>query len=332
MKNYKILNRDNLLRNLHKFKGKEVCAMVKSDAYGHGQKEIVSILNDQVDYFGVVSVEEGKILRKYTDKPVLVASKTFDYKSCKRFSLEFMVDDLDDLQKCVKEDVKDFCHLKINCGMNRFGVKSDLNAKFINDFLQENNINLKSIYTHFPDTTNFDKTVKSYQNFLKISAEISQDTKICFGGSGLINYPFQYDMLRVGIGLYGYGRSDLLPVMQIKSYVLKVFFAKKGEFIGYGRKYKVKKDGFFAIIPVGYGDGLRRNLSGKFVVEIDGKIYKSVGNICMDAFFVRIDASIKVGMSVVVMSDAQYLAEKSGTISYEILTGFSSFRGETKIV
>ena len=83
---------------------------------------------------------------------------------------------------------------------------------------------------------------------------------------------------------------------------------------------------------MGYGDGLRRNMSGKFEVFINGKKRKTTGNICMDAFFVEVDESVSIGDEVVVMADAEYMAKKSETISYEILTGFSNFRGKTKIV
>ena len=163
-------------------------------------------------------------------------------------------------------------------------------------------------------------------------ANITQKCPICFGGSGIFDYDFNFDILRLGIGLYGYGNKNLKPVMSIKSYVCKIFYAKKGEFVGYGKKYRVAKDGFFAVVPVGYGDGLRRNLSGKFCVKIGGKIFRAVGNICMDAFFVKIDETVRVGDEVEIMENAQNFAKKCGTISYEILTGFSNFRGKTIVL
>jgi alanine racemase len=132
--------------------------------------------------------------------------------------------------------------------------------------------------------------------------------------------------------MYGYGRAGLLPIMRIESFVEKIFYASAGEHIGYGTKFEVKRDGFYAIVPVGYGDGLRRNLSGKFYVSINGIKYKSVGNICMDAFFVKVDKNVKVGDKVVVMENAEQFAKKINTISYEILTGFSNFRGKTEII
>ncbi|MGN1200840.1 MAG: alanine racemase [Candidatus Caccovivens sp.] len=331
MENIKFINSVNLFANLRKYSNKKICAMVKSNAYGHGLVEMVSLLENHVDYFGVVNVDEAVAVRKRTGKPVLVCSKVQDFKKCKKYQLDVMVDDENDLRVCHQLGIEGV-HLKINSGMNRFGVKGFMNTKLINDFIEENHIALRSISTHFSDTANRRKTIKQYQKFLELQSEISQNVPFCFGGSGVMNYPFKFDIIRVGIGMYGYGDKSALPVMSINSYVEKVFYAKKGEFIGYGKKYRVKHEGFFAVVPVGYGDGLRRNLSGKFYVRINGFEYESVGNICMDAFFIKIDPSVKEGDVVEVLWDAEELAQKSKTISYEILTGFSEFRGKTQII
>ena len=105
---------------------------------------------------------------------------------------------------------------------------------------------------------------------------------------------------------------------------------KAGEYVGYGHNFYAESDGKFAVVPVGYGDGLSRRLSGKICVEIIGKKYPIIGSICMDAFFVKNDEKVKVGDSVIVMQDAEVFAKKLGTISYEVLTGFSNFRGKIK--
>ncbi len=332
MKNIKLLSKENLLQNLNHFKHKKVCAMVKSNAYGHGLREIVRLIENDVDYFGVAHIEEGVEVRKISEKPILVCSKIFDFKKCKRHNLEVMVEDEVDIQNCLNCGLKDAMHLKINCGMNRFGIENTLQSRILNDLLEEKQINLKSIYTHFHCLENKKQTFCDYKKFQMLRAEILQNATICFGGSGVVNYPFEFDMLRLGIGLYGYGQKDLKPVMKILSYVCKIFYAKRGEYIGYGKKYKVKNGGYFAIVPVGYGDGLRRNLSGNFKVLIDGKKYECVANICMDAFFVKVDQNVKVGDKVVCMFDANYMAKKTDTIPYEILTGFSNLRGDTLIL
>lgn len=329
MKNLKIISRDNLMHNIKCFEGKKICAMVKCNAYGHGMKEIVTQIQPFVESFGVVSVDEAHFVRKFTEKPILVCSKIHDFRACKKFGLDIMVEDELDLRKAVKCGLENNLNLKINCGMNRFGAKSVISLRQFDDFLRENDIKLKSIYTHFPCTENRARTKNNYQKFLELRNQISQKAPICFGGSGIFDYDFDFDILRLGIGLYGYGDKFLKPVMSVCSYVNKIFFAKKGEFVGYGKKYRVGSEGFFAVVPIGYGDGLRRALGGNFCVKIGGKKYRAVGNICMDAFFVKIDEKVKIGDRVEVMWNAQEFAKKCGTISYEILTGFSNLRGKT---
>ncbi len=334
MNNYKIINSSNILENLEHYRSKKICAMVKSNAYGHGIAQIVEILEQKVEIFGVVSVEEALAVRKRTSKPILICSKVTDFKTCKKHHFDVMVDDEQDLRRAYENGLGDSLHLKINVGMNRFGVKSNFALRGIDKFLENRNIRLKSIYTHFPRTYDKKSTEQSYRIFEDFLTQISQSQSvpICFGGSGIFDYNFDYDILRVGLGLYGYGEKGLLPVMKILSRVSKIFYAKKGEYVGYGTAFKVTKGSFFAVVPVGYGDGLRRCLSGNFKVKIYGKSYRSVGNICMDAFFVKVDGSVGVGDEVEVMADAEIFAQKAKTIPYEILTGFSNFRGKTIIV
>lgn len=332
MNNIKVLDSSALYANLNQFSKMKVCAMVKANAYGHGLKEIVNLLKDKVEYFGVANVSEGLVVRKLTERPVLIVGKTDDFSLCKKHNLEIMIDDENDIKQAVKHGLQDQCHLKINCGMNRFGAKSNLSLKLLNMALEENKIKLKSIYTHFPNSTNKSQTKKQYLTFVEQKKLISQQPIICLGGSEIVDYNFDFQMLRVGIGLYGYEHKNLHPVMKIYSKIVKIFFAKKGETIGYGKKYVVKHDAFYGVVPMGYADGIARGLSGKIFVVIGGKKFEVVGDICMDVFFVKVDRTVKVGDKVCILSDAELFAKKLGTISYEILANFSGARATTKIV
>lgn len=329
MENLKIIRKDNLIHNIKSFGDKRICAMVKSNAYGLGLEEIVKILRDYVDEFGVATVDEGLAVRNLTDLPILVCSRVEDFQICKNFNLGVMVESLDDLEKAYDADLN--VHLKIDCGMNRFGVKNDEEIEKIEQFLKKNNLCLSSIYTHFPNLENEKMTLKNYQKFLYLRGKISQNPPICFGGSGVVNYDFDYDIIRTGISLFGANES-FKPVLSINSFVEKVFWAERGEFIGYGNFGRVKKSGFYAIVPVGYGDGLHRNLSGKFYVKIGEKFYKTFGKICMDCFFVAVDDKVAVGDEVDILTDVKSLAKLSNTIPYEILTSFSNFRGKTIVM
>ncbi len=329
MNNTKILDVDAMLHNLDQFKDKKICAMVKANAYGHGLKEIVGQIASRVHSFGVVSVEEAKEVRKLCDKPIIICSKVFDFRSCKKYGLEVMIENEEDARLCVSNGLFDSMHLKINCGMNRFGNSSPLALKILNGYLLEKNITLKSIYTHFPRTGSKHQVKACYKKFCQLKQEISQTPLLSFGGSEIYNFNLNYDILRLGIGLYGYGSGDLRPIMKINSTVLKVFYAHKGEFIGYGKEYKVPADGYFAIVGMGYADGFRRNLSGKTKVVINSRAYQVVGNICMDCFFIEADDRVAVGDEVCVLSNAQEQAKILKTIPYEVLTGFNNMRGKT---
>ena len=329
MKNFKYIDIEALKHNLSCYSSKKICLMVKANAYGHGVEEIVLNSENFVEAFGVVNINEALFVRSLTKKRVIIYAPIEDYRTCREFNLEFIIENEEDLRQAIKNNCSHLLHLAINTGMNRFGTKSEIVLKSLSNILKENNIELKSIYTHFSDTNDRKRTKKQYNKFCKLKEHIINTCPVCFGGSGIYGYNYDYDILRLGIGAYGYEKNRL-KVMTIASHIIKKFYSKKGEYIGYGKKYQVQKNGFFGVVQIGYADGLTRALSQKFTVIINGKKYKSVGNICMDAFFVKIDESVNVGDEVVVLRDASYLAKKAKTITYEILTNFSNLRGTVK--
>ena len=329
MENFKYLDIDALKYNLSCYSSKNICLMVKANAYGHGIEEIVKFSSKYVEAFGVVNIKEALKVRALTKKRIIIFAPVVDFKLCHEFNIEFMIENEDELRKAIIYECTNLLHLAINTGMNRFGTKSEIVLKNISNILKENNIELKSIYTHFSDTNDRKRTKKQYNKFCALRNLIKQNVPICFGGSKIYNYNFSFDMLRLGIGAYGYEQNKL-KVMTISSHIIKKFYSKKGEYIGYGKKYQVRKNSFFGVVQIGYADGLTRKKKKKFTVIINGKKYKSVGNICMDAFFVKIDENVNVGDEVVVLRDASYLAKKAKTITYEILTNFSNLRGTVK--
>lgn len=329
MKNVKVLNSRAFLKNIASFSDKKICLMIKADAYGHGMEQIIKLANKYVACFGVVNIDEAVRARLYTKKPIIIFGRCFEYDLCKKYNLQFMVDDEKSLLDAIERGCKNLLHLAINCGMNRFGVKGELNLHSINKILTNEKVKLRSVYTHFSDTTDYKKTLSQHSCFTYLKSVISQNAPVCLGGSEVHEYNFDCDILRLGIGAYGYENGE--PVMKICSYVCKITYVNAGEYIGYGKKFRLKKASYVACVPVGYADGLQRSLSGKFQVKIGKNFYKSIGNICMDCFFVLVDENVRQFDKVEVMANASYLAKKMNTISYEILTGFSSFRGETLI-
>lgn len=325
MENLKVINSSNLLFNLEKFSDKKICAMVKSNAYGHGLFEIVKILDGKVDYFGVANVVEAQKVRRISNSNILIFGKLTSPKICKRLNADVVIEDEKDLVQCLKYGLQNI-HLKIDCGMNRFGAKNQIELSMIEKLLIEKNIELKSILTHFPKTKSKNFTLKCLKRFFYLKNFITQTPPISFGGTGISDFQENFDILRVGIGLYGYGNSDLKPVMTIKSYVEKIVTLKKGEMLGYG--HILKKSGIFAILPMGYGDGIRQK--AKIKVKIGDKTFKNEGKLCMDAMFIRVDENVKVGDEVIIMDDAENF--EKGVSAYEVLTNFSKMRGKTIII
>lgn len=328
--NFKVISDENLVSNLIQFKDKKICLMVKSNAYGHGIKEIIKIADNYVWGYGVVNLDEGELVRKYSKKRIILFSPCNDFKLCREKRIEFFVDSELILKQALPQGCKNLLHLAINVGMNRYGIKSEIELRTINNLLIDEKVKLKSIYTHFSNLEDSLVTKKQYQKFMAMRKLISQKAPISFGGSEAYHYNFNFDILRLGIEAYGYGKK-MKKVMKIISHVVKINFVKKGECVGYGKKYKEKRGSYVAVVPIGYGDGLMRSLSNNFYVKIGKKKYKSIGNICMDCFFVKIDKNIHVGDKVEVMTSADYFAKKVKTIPYEILTNFSLLRGKTII-
>ena len=327
----KEINATNLINNILEYKDKKVCLMVKSNAYGHGLETVVKIVDKVVDAYGVVNIEEALEVRRLTGKKVIIFAPVKDYLTCKENKIEFMVDSEEAILEALECGCKNLLHLAINVGMNRYGVKSEIALKSIYNLLKVKKVKLRSIYTHFPRTENKSATKKQYKKFTTLTKCFGDKLPISFGGSNVHQYNFNFDMIRLGISAYGYG-DKMKKVLSVKSKIVKINYVCKGEYVGYGKKFFVGKNMFVGIAPIGYGDGLFRNLSGKFKVKINGKFYSSVGNICMDCFFVKIDESVNIGDEVEVVFDADYLAKILKTIPYEVLTNLSKLRGVTKIV
>ena len=157
--------------------------------------------------------------------------------------------------------------------------------------------------------------------------------------SGIFNYPeCEFDMIRAGIGLYGYNNhlnKKLIPVHSLKSVISQIIEAKKGDSVGYNRSFICKENTSVGVIPLGHADGVSRSFAKKAHVIINGSKAKVIGNICMDVFMVNLNGvNAKEGDEVIIFdsnNNAEYFAKSVETISYEILTNLSE-RIERKIL
>lgn len=321
---------------IKKHKNSKICAMVKANAYGHGGRELTRALSDKVDYFGVSNQTEANEIRGVTDKEILVFGYCENYKECMENDISFAVFSYGHIKEIVKiakeNQLSPKMHLCINTGMNRYGVKSLKEFIKIIRFLSKNKLSLQGVYTHFSSlTTDEEYTMRQKDLFDDYVAFVPKewDCVVHIGGGNAIYRDFQADMYRIGLEIYGYGNEKLKPILEIETSIVDIQKVLAGEHVGYMCGFTAKEKMRVATIPLGYGDGLSRKLSNKLKVTINDKSAINVGNICMDALMVDVtNIKCKIGDKVKIQVDATKMANEIGTTEYEVLTGFSKFRGE----
>lgn len=339
MKNTKQINTANLLYNLKicKKKFNNLCVMVKANAYGHNARIIVNSLKDEINNFGVATAKEAVTLRKiFKSIDIFVSSKTNDYTLLIKHNISFCIDSIDELKIINKIATKlnkcALVHIKVNTGMNRLGVRHIDEFLAIMEFIKHSKfIKLVGVYTHTFDSdnknTHFYQQMEIFYKFVKLIDDKS--ILIHIGGSYVLNHkiPKFVNMVRVGLFIYGYGKSGLKPVMSIRSRIAKIFKCYAGDYVGYGNSTQLKKDALIAVIPIGYADGVMRRLSNNHQLTINNQKCNIVGNICMDMLMVDVtNIKCKVGDVVIVMNNAQNIAKKLNTSVYEVLTTFNLIR------
>lgn len=325
------INKERAISNLRFFQsfGKKVTVMVKANAYGHGVCEIAKVLQDEDVKLGVATVEEAMLLSKVWKKEIIIVEPATDLSQMENF--QFTIDDVDSLKRVQELGLNENCFLKINVGMNRFGINCK-NAIFTKKALKNaKKSKIKGVLTHFPSLKFDETTKKQYKNFIKLKKHLN-DFSVSFGGSEVCKYDFQYDEIRVGIGFYGYGNENVKPIASLHSQLLKVFDLEKGDALGYDGDFVAQRNMKVGVVGIGYGDGIDRRLTGKFV-KINNKECKIIGKVCMDCLFVDLtDCNAKAGDDVLIFDDAQIFANTLNTIPYEILTRCSSLRGKRVVV
>lgn len=343
-----IVDNLNYYRNKLKPETKLVC-MVKAFAYGAGSFEISKTLQDhRVDYLAVAVADEGSELRKagitssiMIMNPELSAFKTmFDYRLEPEVYSFNLLEEL--IKAAEKEGVTNFpIHIKLDTGMHRLGFIPEEIPELIRRLKSQNAVIPRSVFSHLvgSDSDQFDSfTKRQIETFEKASAEL-QDAfshkiirHIC-NTAGIERFPgAQFDMCRLGLGLYGvdpYTNKILHNVSTLKTTILQIHDVPKEETVGYSRKGKLNRDSRIAAIPIGYADGVDRHLgNGNAYCLVNGQKAYYVGNICMDVCMIDVtDIDCKEGDKVEIFGDnlpVTLLAEKLGTIPYEILTSVSN--------
>jgi len=307
--------------NIKKFLPPSVkfCAVVKADAYGHGAEEVANYIYTLVDYYAVALVEEGIALRlSAIDKPILVFSKSFklDVENALRYDLTLTITCFNDIVRlnniAKKHNKRLSVHIKFNTGMNRCGVDSISDIKKILRYAKNSNIDIDGLYSHYACAENDKELKRATDKFLVANNLVKSynNNAIChISASGGFLKGQYFDMVRIGILLYGYKpfNSDKIQVKPAMKVYAKVVANRKlfrGEHLLYGTSKLYHKEDI-SLIRFGYADGLFRT-----------KLHGDLANRCMDISAVR---KVTSSRQIKVLDNADTLAKKYKTISYEIL-------------
>ncbi len=334
----------------------KICLPLKANAYGHGILQMAQVAIPYVDYLAVAFVEEGQLLRDNgITIPVLVfgAFGSEDVPGLVDNKLEITISSI-----FKAKQIADYCrqigkkakvHIKVDTGMNRIGVRVETAPELLKYVLSLSELELVGVYSHLATADEDDNsfTLEQINKFRQIAnlAKSLKPNVVCHlaNSAGVCYYRDSYfDMVRPGIMSYGYfpraldvGNKELLsqikPCFSLKSRVIYTKIVEKNQGISYNHKYITKNRTRVVTIPIGYGDGYPRILSNVGEVILRGHKYTISGTICMDMLMVDIgengvsyvdDEVILIGKQGCSEITIGSVADKCGTIIYEILCGF----------
>jgi alanine racemase len=324
------------------------CCVVKANAYGHGLVPLARAASDAgVDYLGVIHLQEGVALRKAgISLPILVMGAIHEDQAEEliRYRLEITLSSSYKAKIIAKKarELGEKCtvHLEVDTGMRRTGVRTDSAMALIDEVGSEPYFSLRGIYSHFAmsEKPNEPVTLKQIEQFLSLKEKAGKSSVLWHlaNSGGVAFYPESHlDMVRPGILSYGLfpqnAISHLQPILSLKANVSYFKVVREGEGISYGHTYRTKSQTRVVTVPVGYGDGYRRDLSNQMQVLIRGKRYTIAGSICMDQFMVDIgDHEAYVGDEVVLIGKQGNeeitcieMSEVAKTNPHEILCHFN---------
>jgi alanine racemase len=349
------INLSALENNLNYYKSKigvntKIMAMVKAFSYGSGTFEIANLLEfNKVDYLAVAYADEGVALRNAgSNLPIMVMSPdSMAFDTIIEHKLEpeiYSIRILNDFVNLLKtKSINSFpIHLKIDTGMHRLGfMENEIEELLV--FLRNNkHVQVKSVFSHLVASENPEHdlfTKGQIKLFIKLSERISDLLDYSFlrhltNTSGINRWPeAQFEMVRIGIGLYGIDsslvkKSPLQTVTSLKSSISQIKHIPAGESVGYGREGKMPKGGTIATVKIGYADGYNRKLgNGKGKMQLRGQIVPTIGKICMDMCMIDITGiKAEEGDEVIVFNNlirVEDIANQLDTIPYEVFTGIS---------
>jgi alanine racemase len=359
-KGYRVMAKvdlDAIYRNVVRLKrltpdGTKMCAVIKTDGYGHGAVPIAHRLHGVADWFAVATIEEAMELRKSeVAEPILILGFTQSdcYEDLIKQQIRPTIYEFNDAKVlsdvAVKMNQTARVHIKLDTGMGRLGFRSG--EKAVQEILEISKlpgIEIEGMFTHFAKADEKDKTSVNHQLDLYMQmanaleeAGLTIPIRHCSNSAGIIdNHGKDLDMVRAGIVIYGLYPSDevmkenveLEPALALKSHVVFVKKVPAGTGISYGSTFVTDREMVIATVPVGYGDGYPRLLSNKGSVLIRGMRAPILGRVCMDQFMVDVthipdiargDEVTLIGKDGDLEVSADDIARLTGTISYEVV-------------
>lgn len=350
------VNLDSIVRNYNYFRsslpeGTGIVCMVKASGYGAGSREIAKTLQDAgAAYLAVAVLDEGIDLRNNgITMPIMVMNpKVVNYRSMFSYRLEPEIYSLEMLRDVIRQGrrhgAKEFpIHLKLDTGMHRMGFTA-YELEEVSELLRSQDVvRVSSVFSHLAtaDCTDMDDyTLLQLNRFRNMTDAILASLEYpvkrhVLNSAGILRFPrHHYDMVRLGIGLYGANtlppeiEKPLSVVSTLRTVIIAIREWEETETIGYGRKGTLSRKSKIATIPIGYADGMNRHFGrGAVSVKVNGKDAPTVGNICMDACMIDVTGiDCKVGDAVEIFgpeAPIQRLADVLDTIPYEVLTSVS---------
>ncbi len=351
-RSWTVINIEQIVKNyiIYKETAKsDIIAVVKANAYGHGDSEVSHALEDAgVSFFAVSNIIEGINLRKSGVKGKILilgyTPKSHLYLLEEYSLIQTIVSEkyLEELKIYAPKDTE--YHLAVDTGMHRIGIPAENTVKMLKNY--EKTLKITGIFTHLSvadSEREEDKgfTDKSLDVFYEIAESVKSKHIHCLNSAGGLKYnKTPFNTVRLGISLYGYPPSEdfilpkgIAPALEWKTKTACILDVKAGESIGYGRSYTAKRNMKVATLMTGYADGYPRMLSNKGKVLINGEFAHVVGKVCMDMMMVDVtdiknvkpgDTAVLIGKSGDKKITADDIARPAETISYEILTGISA--------
>jgi alanine racemase len=350
------LLKENYRKLLARAGSGSLLVVLKSDAYGHSHREIAATLeslpeSSRLHGYGVANVEEGiELRREGIRRAILVLSGIQDYDEDLHRCLEIcdltpVVSSLAVLKKMAKVtrrvSSRMRIHLKVNTGMNRLGVAPAEIHECLKILAAHPELELEGLMSHFsaaerPRHPITQRQVKEFRQVIRVCAhEGIRPRFLHMANSAALakRYFPEGNLARVGLHLYGLSDPKLRPIARWTAQVYQVRELNKGDYVGYGPRYRAGKKMKMAVLGVGYGDGYRRALSNKADVLLHGKRCPVIGSISMDLTAVDVsripfvsvsDRATLLGRDGRQEITADELADHAGTIPWEIMTGISS--------